>query len=853
MKKTILTMMLSISGTMVAWSDNINFADAKVKAVCVANWDTSGDGELSQDEAALVTDLGNAFYGNKDITSFNELQYFVGLNSISDVAFRDCENLTTITLPTSIIRIGSTSFTYCYKLENIYLPAGVTSIAYAAFSGCYSLETIIVDDANTVYDSRDNCNAIIETSSNKLVRGCQNTIVPESVTIIGDRSFEGCSTLKNLFLPESITVIEAVAFAGCKSLAQINIPSKVTRIEHSTFRYCESLTNVVLPEGISYIGWVAFAEPSPKSITFTKNFPTIESGAFGSELTSITINMETPVTITEDVFPSHNEATLYVPKGCKAAYMEADYWKEFKEINEIKNVGERFTAKTVEGVDMTFKVISEIEKTCMVGDEKGEGLPSIPIGYSGGVTIPSTADGYKVTRVGSWAFSWCEDLTSVNIPETVKSIGIQAFNFTRITSVALPNSLESIEAFAFQGCESLTSMFVPKSVTNIDATAFGGGNISSITVEYGNPVYDSRDNCNAVITTATNELIIGCNNTIIPKTVTKIGSHALSDCSELTSLVIHAGVTSIDIRAFWQCTSLISVIIPSTVESINGQAFSGCHQLKSVTFLSPTPGNFPETIGLDDDCIVYVPEGSKAAYEAVFPQYIIVEKVMVTDVSVLDDAIYIEPFSARIGGDVEIAICLKNVQMASAYKFDLVLPEGVTVAKDSNGRYIDALSDRHDDHTRTFNYKGDNTYSFATLSGNSEALTGNDGAIRLVTLHVADDVAEGTYAIEIKNASYSQPNGTEIILPNTITSITAESYVLGDVNGNGHVDIGDAVSIVNYLVGKPSTTFVEKAADTNKNGHVDIGDAVTIVNYLVGKTTSLSRSTMTAIDGKEPQ
>ena len=223
----------------------------------------------------------------------------------------------------------------------------------------------------------------------------------------------------------------------------------------------------------------------------------------------------------------------------------------------------------------------------------------------------------------------------------------------------------------------------------------------------------------------------------------------------------------------------------------------------------------------------------------------------VGDVSQYANAIYIEPISARIGGNVDIAIKLKNAQTASAYNFDLVLPEGVTIAKDSNGKLIDALSDRHSDHSRTLNEKGNNTYSFATLSGNSEALTGNDGAIRLVTLHVADDMAEGSYPIEIRNASYSQSNGNEIVLPNTVTTVTAENYVLGDVNGNGHPDIGDAVSIVNYLVGKPSTVFIEKAADTNKNGHIDIGDAVTIVNYLVGKTASLSR--MATDGGKEPQ
>ena len=94
-------------------------------------------------------------------------------------------------------------------------------------------------------------------------------------------------------------------------------------------------------------------------------------------------------------------------------------------------------------------------------------------------------------------------------------------------------------------------------------------------------------------------------------------------------------------------------------------------------------------------------------------------------------------------------ICLKNAEAATAYVFDIVLPEGITVAKDTKGKYIDELSDRHDDHTRTFNYKGDNTYSLSTLSGNSEELSGNDGTIRLVTLYVDESVFKiGDYVIK---------------------------------------------------------------------------------------------------------
>lgn len=335
---------------------------------------------------------------------------------------------------------------------------------------------------------------------------------------------------------------------------------------------------------------------------------------------------------------------------------------------------------------------------------------------------------------------------------------------------------------------------------------------------------------------------------------------SFGESSGLTSVIIPQSLIHIGSYAFRYCSGLTSITIPSSVTSIGDGTFSDCMRLTSVTVDIAKPLRIYEGTFLNrTNATLYIPKGSKAAYETAdywkeFKEIIEFEpEIEVTDVTEIDDAIYIDPFSAPIGGDVNMAICLKNAQAATAYNFDLVLPEGVTIAKGSNGKYIEGLSKRHNDHTPTLNYKSENTYSFASLSGNSEALTGNDGAIRLVMLHVDDDVAEGTYAIEIKNASYSQPNGTEIVLPNTVTSITAESYVLGDVNGNSHVDIGDAVSIVNYLVGKPSTTFVEKAADTNKNGHVDIGDAVTIVNFLVGKTVRLSRSMGSVMDVNEPQ
>ena len=115
---------------------NIYFADANVKALCVKNWDTDGDGELSKDEAAAVTDLGEVFKGNEDITSFDELQYFTGLTSIGENAFRNCINMTSVTIPSSVTSIGDRAFSECKKLSSMEIPDQVTTIGLYAFSGC---------------------------------------------------------------------------------------------------------------------------------------------------------------------------------------------------------------------------------------------------------------------------------------------------------------------------------------------------------------------------------------------------------------------------------------------------------------------------------------------------------------------------------------------------------------------------------------------------------------------------------------------------------------------------------------------------------------------------------------------
>ena len=217
--------------------------------------------------------------------------------------------------------------------------------------------------------------------------------------------------------------------------------------------------------------------------------------------------------------------------------------------------------------------------------------------YKGAVVIPAsvTCSGktYSVTAIGDRAFYQCSGLTSVVIPNSVTTIGGEAFNICDgLTSIEIPNSVTTIGYSTF--CHSgLTSVVIPNSVTTIGTQAFSDcSGMASIIVESGNSVYDSRDNCNAIVETATNSLLFGCKNTTIPNSVTTIGDFAFRDCSGLTSIGIPNSVTTIGNSAFRGCRGLTSVEIPNSVTTIGSGAFESCDGLKSVSL-----GNSVTTIG----------------------------------------------------------------------------------------------------------------------------------------------------------------------------------------------------------------------------------------------------------------
>ena len=595
-----------------------------------------------------VTRIGNyAFYGCSGLTSITIPN---SVTSIGGRAFSNCDSLTSVVWnvknysdlsfssasPFDDITYQITSFTFgddveyipaylCYgmNLSSITIPDGVTSIGNDAFAYCSGLTSVTIGNSITS----------IGNYAFSMCSSLNSVTIGNSVTSIGDFAFGHCSSLTSITIPDGVTSIGNQAFAYCSGLTSVTIGNSITTIGNSLFLECDSLTSVVwnvkkcsdfsfhsdvppffgfqitsfiFGDDVEYIpANLCYGMSNLSSITIPNSVTSIGDAAFlgSSSFDTIYVEATTPPTLVNQVFPT--PSVCHVPCGTLAAYKSSDWASQVWS----------FVEDCVEGMQITYTSTDGNIVTPYKTDAFGATIVSNT--YENGVgTI--TFDG-PITSIGDYAFYECSALTSITIPSSVKSIGDLAFvNCSSLPFVTIPNSVTSIGQSAFHGCSSLTYITIPNSVTSIGEGAFGGcSSLTSMVVESGNANYDSRENCNAIIETTTNTLIAGCQNTIIPNSVTSIATHAFSGRSSLISITIPKSVVSIGSSAFWGCSSLTSITIPNSVESIGNYAFCKCSSLDTIYAEATTPPTLGEDVFYKTPSpICFIPCGTKAAYEA---------------------------------------------------------------------------------------------------------------------------------------------------------------------------------------------------------------------------------------------
>lgn len=565
-----------------------------------------------------------------------------------------------LTIPETVEIIGYAAFYGFQRLSNISIPASVKIIGAGAFSHTNSLKKITVSEKSTFFYSPEGSNVIIETSTGRLVQGCNYSVIPsEGVTAIGNNSFEGFDSLTVVILPESVSLIEDGAFAYCPNLESVYMGGGINRIGESIFWGCDKLADVYIdadtppsmPQGSIPAGCTIHVKESAlseyKADEVWSTYELVVGNVFSYTYKGTTlyyiINSDGDAMLVAPMWPYYDEdndeswlgyekptGDVVVPDSVpfdgtmravtKVAHDAFYHCMEITSVtlpDSITSIGEYAFGKCYSLTSIAIpEGVTEIPDDCFYNDTLlaevnfPDGLTAIgneAFYHCAGPALLELPAG--LTTIGVAAFIFCDSIRSLGIPGSVSTIGDWAFAECRNLQFAqLGEGVDTIGFCAFRECGNLRYINYPSTLKMIDGFAFQ---------------YDSLLSSNLNLPdgfTTLGTLAYGDNHSLttaqLPGTMVSVPNEVFWGCTSLDIVTLGEGITTIEQSAFYDCPSLHELTLPASIDSIGDSVFVGSTRIDRLEFRGSVPPAVANTDNIFNDfhTLLIVPAGSAEAY-----------------------------------------------------------------------------------------------------------------------------------------------------------------------------------------------------------------------------------------------
>lgn len=487
----------------------------------------------------------NAFFGCSSLIS---VTIGNGVKSIGDNSFRDCASLKTIVIPDSVEEIFYAAFSGCTRLTDITLSKNFKKIYPNAFYNTF-LENIYITDleawlnlnfddiTDSVYDIFPNFKGTAHLMTEDS-KEVNIVEIPNTYTSIKKHQLRNFKNITTIILSNTITSIDEYAFYGCENLTNIVLPDEIISIGNYAFSGCTKLENINFPKNLISIGNFAFEKCYLlKELNFQDKLSSIGKHSF--YYCSNLVNVNIPSSLIN--FGDH---AFYYCDNLENVYYQGtiDNWVEIPFVSAASN-----PLSSAKNLYINNEIVTDVKLT-------------------------------TATKISDYAFKNYSKLSSISIPNTVLSIGIAAFECcTGITSIVIPESVTEILYFSFSECSNLKSVTILGDILSIENRMFSGCyNLEKIVLP-------------DTITSIENYAFYNCfsfKEIEISSSTKSIGDFAFYNCKSLLTLIIPNEVTTIGAEAFGNCTSLLQLQIGEKVEKLGNSPFYNCHQIREICNLS---------------------------------------------------------------------------------------------------------------------------------------------------------------------------------------------------------------------------------------------------------------------------